>query len=122
VRLSTNASRTVHLTPAAKDLIEHASPLADPGFTVPGILLTASETEYLVYPEIVHFREVYGNMNTHPDPKVRAKYLATWNMYSLGYPKLMRSLVAHEFSPMGVATLDWSDAERLFKEDRDLRD
>ncbi|MGK5095177.1 hypothetical protein WDW89_24600 [Deltaproteobacteria bacterium TL4] len=45
-------------------------------------LLTSASLEFEIYPELVHFKEVYQNMNTHPEPKVREKYLTTWNMYS----------------------------------------
>jgi hypothetical protein len=57
-------------------------------------------------------------MNTHPDPKVRAKHLATWKMYCLGYPKLMKSLVEHAFEPEGLAELDWSEVKQRFQEEQ----
>ncbi len=106
------------LTPASEDLLEPASVFANPEFPLPEIMLTASSIEYLVYPEIVHFREVYDQMNNHTDPNVRVKHLATWNMYCLGYPKLMRSLVDHKFAPEGLAQMDWSEAKRLFETER----
>ena len=71
-----------------------------------------------LFPEIIHFGEIHQQMNAHPNPDVRAKYLATWNMYSLGYPKLMRSLTDHAFAPESVANLDWTEAKRLFDENR----
>jgi hypothetical protein len=106
------------LTPSAKDLIMGPGCLADPEFPIPGIALTAPGIESMVYPEIVHFREVYDQMNDHPQPEVRAKFLATWNMYCLAYPKLTRSLLDHEFDPEGVARIDWTKAKQSFSEQR----
>jgi hypothetical protein len=84
-------------------------------FPIQGVLLTDSGDEMQVYPELVHFHEVYCGMNEHPDPGVRAKYLATWNMYCHGYPGLIRSLEAHNFNPNGVAKIDWGKAKEFFK-------
>jgi hypothetical protein len=70
---------------------------------LPGETLIGEGLEFNAYPELVHFREVYDNMNTHPEPKVREKYLTTWNMYSLAYPGLTRSLIKHNFDPCGMA-------------------
>lgn len=87
-------------------------------FPIPPDLITAQALESLVYPELVHFREVYLNMNNHPVPKVRDKYLTTWNMYSLAYPGLMHSLVEHNFAPEGMAKLDWTRAKEMYEEDK----
>ncbi len=92
------------------------NPFVDPEFPLPGLILTSTGSESLVYPEIIHFSEVYNQMNEHPDPNVRVKHLAAWNMYCLGYPKLMRSLVDHEFAPEGLAELDWTEVKRRFEE------
>lgn len=92
--------------------------LTDPDFPLPGVILSSTGSEFELYPEIVHFREVYSLMNAHPEPGVRAKYLATWNMYLWAYPKLLNSLVQHHFKPEGLATLDWTPAEKMFAENR----
>lgn len=87
-------------------------------FPMPPELLTDSGLEFMAYPELVHFREVYENMNAHPEPKVREKYLTTWNMYSLAYPGLTRSLVEHNFDPNGMARLDWSKAKEMYDNEK----
>lgn len=74
--------------------------------------------ESIVYPELVHFREIYENMNNHPEPKVREKYLTTWNMYSQAYPGLTRSLVEYKFDPNGMAHLDWSRAKEMYDNEK----
>jgi hypothetical protein len=97
--------------------ISNFNPFVDPEFPLPGLVLTSSGSEFLIYPEIIHFREVYNEMNNHPDPNVRTKHLAAWNMYCLGYPKLMKSLVDHEFAPEGLAELDWTEIEQRFEQE-----
>ncbi len=86
-------------------------------YPLPGGLIIDQALEFNVFPELIHFKEVYENMNTHPEPKVREKYLTTWNMYSLAYPGLTRSLVKHNFDLRGMAELDWSEAEKIYKVD-----
>ena len=87
-------------------------------FPLPPELITDAGLEYLAYPELVHFSEVYENMNNHPEPKVREKYLTTWNMYTLAYPGLMRSLVDYNFDPNGMSHLDWNEAKKIYETDR----
>jgi hypothetical protein len=87
-------------------------------FPIPSELLTDAGLEFMAYQELVHFREVYENMNKHPDPKVRQKYLTTWSMYSQAYPGLTRSLVEHNFDPNGMATLDWNKAKEMYENER----
>ena len=86
-------------------------------YPLPADLLVDQGLEYLVYPELVHFSEIYKNMNNHPEPKVREKHLTTWNMYTQAYPGLTRSLVKYNFDPNGMAELDWSKAREMYEED-----
>jgi hypothetical protein len=109
---------TSRLIPRPQDLIIKDELLSNPDFPLPGIFLSSQGMEFLVYPELVHFREVHDSMTNHPLPDVRAKFLAAWNMYCLGYPKLMRSLVDCQFAPEGLAEMDWSEAKQQFDEDR----
>ena len=87
-------------------------------FPLPPDLLTLSCYENMVYPELVHFSEVYENMNNHPDPKVRSSFLTTWNMYSLAYPGLMRSLIAYKLNPNGLSNLNWERAKEMYEEEK----
>ena len=87
-------------------------------YPMPPELLTDAALEFMAYPELIHFREVYENMNNHPEPKVREKYLTTWNMYSLAYPGLMRSLIKHNMEPSGMADLDWTKAKEMFENNK----
>lgn len=87
----------------------------DASFPLPAELLTAAGIELMIYHELVHFREVHATMNDNPDPGVRAKHLATWNMYVRAYPELMRALEAKKFDFRAVAELDWSEAKANFE-------
>lgn len=92
--------------------------MADAVFPLPGTRLQASGLEYMIYPEIVHLQEVRAAMEQHIDPAVRAKHRSAWQMYSMEYPNLVRSLERHGMDPKGLADLDWSDAKRRFDEER----
>lgn len=87
----------------------------DASFPLPAELLTAAGIELMIYQELVHFREVHALMNCHTDPAVRAKHLATWNMYVHAYPGLMRELEARKFDFRALAELDWSEAKSKFE-------
>lgn len=104
------------LTPWLKRKVDNDNSPDDTEYPLPPEFITDQELEYLIYPELVHFHEVYNNMNTHPDPKVREKYLTTWNMYSHAYPGITRSLVNHNFSPDAIALLNWSKAKKMYNE------
>jgi len=74
--------------------------------------------EYMIYPELEHFKDVYQKMNNHPNPSVRSKFLTTWNMYCHAYPGLTRNLVKENFDPNGLSVLDWSEAKKRFEENK----
>ena len=97
--------------------VDENSGIKQSEFPLPGELLTSGGIEYFVYPEVVHFHEIYEYMNNHPQPNVRAKFLTTWNMYCHGYPGLMRSLVDHDFMPDGLAKLDWQNAKERYEKE-----
>lgn len=79
-------------------------------YPVPGALIDGTDSEFGIYPEIMHLRDIYKNMTSHPVPAVRAKYLATWQMYVEGYPGLTDSFLKHGLQPTGVIDFDWSKA------------
>lgn len=69
-----------------------------------------------LYPELIHFKNVYYYMNNHENPKIREKYLTTWNMYEQAYPSLIRSLLDYNLSPEGIAEIDWSEAQKRYEQ------
>ena len=91
----------------------------DPDFPMSREVFEFHDPQVLfIYLEIQHLAEVHRLMNNHPDQAVRAKHLATWNMYLQGYPKLVKSLVDHDFSPLGIADIDWTRAKEHFEDSR----
>jgi hypothetical protein len=84
-------------------------------FPLNPVLFQDGDIDCILYPELVHLREIYENMNNHPDPKVRSIFLTTWNMYSLAYPGLTINLINHNFDPKCIANIDWSDAQKAYE-------
>ena len=74
--------------------------------------------EYIVYPELVHLKDVYLKMNNHPIPRIRTKFLTTWNMYCHAYPGLTRNLIKENFDPNALSIIDWSAAQKMYVENK----
>lgn len=92
--------------------------LADPMFPLPEIMIEGPGIECLVYPEVIHFKEVYRLKREHPSVDVRRKFRTTWRFYWKAYPKLLRSLILHKFSPRAIAPVNWKRAKKVFLEDK----
>lgn len=107
------------LTPKKHEVFEGSEIFVDPDFPIPGEVLTFQDLQFMVYPEILHLKEVFGLKDSHPLPEVRAKYLAAWRMYEHAYPKLVKSLEASNFGLNGVADMDWAPAKAYFDESRE---
>jgi hypothetical protein len=103
-----------HLCPRRADLFDSNDPMSDAQFPLPGEILDASGLQHMIYPEILHLQEVRSTMDHHPNPSVRAKHLATWQMYKKEYSRLIQSLENHGMEPDGVATLDWRSVKQQF--------
>jgi hypothetical protein len=86
---------------------------------IPSDLLCDAGLEYLIYPEIIHLREVYTNTLTQRDPAIRAKYLNTWRMYELAYPEFSRVISNNDFDLSMISVLDWKDCIRVFNENKE---
>lgn len=86
-------------------------------YPIPSDYLTSQSLEFKVYPEVIHLQEIYGLKDSHPNPDVRTKHLATWCMYKNAFPMLTEILVACHFNPSGIANMDWTSARLLFEND-----
>jgi len=66
----------------------------------------------------LHFlRDVYEQMRAHPIPSVRAKYLATWDLYHKRYSTILDTLRTNGFEPESICPAgDWTPYKRAFKE------
>ena len=87
-------------------------------FPLPTNYLTDEGAEYFLYPELRHLIEIYHHSLGQPEPSVRAKYICTWRMYELAYPKLTGLIAKSNFDLSMISGLDWSGPKRQFEEDR----
>jgi hypothetical protein len=56
-------------------------------------------------------QEIHDNMRNHSDPRVRGKFLATWDFFMQAYPNLLGTLVESNFSLLAISPdVDWSEA------------
>jgi len=79
------------------------------------------ENAKLAYPiahDIVMLKAIHEKMSGEPDPSVRAKFLASWQMYRQRYPDFLQALEVNNFSFETVCSgYDWSEAEKRVYED-----
>ena len=61
--------------------------------------------------DVVFFRNVYKNMNNHPEPNVRTKFLTTWQLYRKRFGPILDALEKSKFDPkVLVPDFDWNKA------------
>jgi hypothetical protein len=82
-----------------------------------GELLTMTGSHYHAYDEIRLLETMHEMGRDHPDPRVRAKFLAVLSLYRQRYPEMMSALEQHSFSPESLADMDWSEARERHKHD-----
>lgn len=67
--------------------------------------------------ELAFVASIFRNMREHPDPAVRAKHLAAYDLYRQEYPKLLQSLEEGAFAPEVICpSVDWAPQKRMFEE------
>lgn len=65
---------------------------------------------HLVF-DVRMLQEIHQNMRTHFDPRVRVKFLTTWDFFVQRYPHLLGTLVEEAFSLRAISPdIDWSEA------------
>jgi hypothetical protein len=94
--------------------IQNASNLGTSGFPFHGDLLDAMGTTTLTYAELTFLADVYRKSTSHPEPKVRSKFQATWNFYQLQFASLCDILRGSGFDFNAVADADWASAKASF--------
>jgi hypothetical protein len=76
-------------------------------------VLNETDDLYKVIEELSFLKSVYTSMRSDLPPSVRAKHLATYDLYRRKYPVLMESLEKNGFRREAVSpTLEWSGYER----------
>jgi hypothetical protein len=88
-------------------------PLAEDGFW-------SGNAEQVVW-QIHLLRDIYNKMLLHPEPDVRAKFLATWSLYRQQYPQLTEALATNDFNPRALMDFDWTTAEASYERIRKNR-
>ncbi len=72
-------------------------------------VLEETDDLWLIRVELAHLRDTYRNMTKHENPHVRAKHLATWQMYRLRYRDLLDQFEEAGFKPDVICpSYDWS--------------
>lgn len=68
--------------------------------------------------DIIMLKDIHSKMNNHKDPKVRAKFLATWQMFKHRYPSFLNALEEAEFSLEAVCPgCNWTEPlKRIYEE------
>lgn len=76
---------------------------------------TSQEFPFILW-ELHFLREVYKQMQAHPIPSVRAKYLATWDLYHQRYTTILDVLRPRGFEPEAICpTGDWNLYKTVFE-------
>ncbi len=105
------------LYPEPEDIFFPGAPTGPPPLPYPPSCIEGTDAEYNLIFEVRHLEEVHRHMREHPLSEVRAKYLAAWSMYEQQYPELTRVLADAAFSLDALSPIDWSDAERHFRDE-----
>jgi len=82
------------------------------------VLFENQDYPWYIAKDIVMLKDMHAKMIGHPDPQVRAKFLATWQLYRQRYPEFLAALEATKFSFDTICPgYDWSEAEKRVYED-----
>lgn len=79
------------------------------GYPLPADLIESTDSQWFIYPEFLHLAKMRaGSMNNAFSESVRAKYLASWNMYCHHYPNLTGELIRSDNFIQSIApSVDW---------------
>jgi hypothetical protein len=76
-----------------------------------GQLLEEIDVHWRLAFDVRMLADFYANMRTHRDPRVRVKFLTSWDFFMRRYPALLQGLVEHEFSLEAITSaIDWNAA------------
>jgi hypothetical protein len=80
-------------------------------------ILLDNNYPYIVW-QVRFLRDVHNMMRTHPDPRVRAKFLTTWDFYRRRYPQILAVLEEGGFN-MKVfhPSFNWSKQLKILADD-----
>ena len=82
-------------------------------YPIPADLIASRELARFLAYDVTYLRNVHASMNRPSlSPRVRAKYLSTWQMIGARHGALLDTLERSNFDPRSVVNLDWSEAMR----------
>jgi hypothetical protein len=104
----------VYLNQSLDSLFHHFGHYNEGGFPIEDAnLFEGLDMAWVIAYDIVMLKDIHNKMTGHPDPGVRAKFLATWQMYHQRYPNFLQALAVNKFSFDTVCPdYDWSEAEK----------
>jgi hypothetical protein len=80
-------------------------------------LLEQTDSQWQLAKDVRFLRDVYDNMRCHKDPRVRQKFLMTWDYYLRRYSDLLSLLVENSFRPECISPgFDWTEANKKILE------
>ncbi len=79
---------------------------------VESFLVTDADNYPFIVHELRYLADVFNTSRSHPDPKVRTKHAATYDLYRQRYPRLLSIFEDSGFSPAPILpSFDWSSRE-----------
>lgn len=84
-------------------------------FPFPGELIDSSTMTFPTYAQLFFLKDIRIKAVGHPDPKVRAKFQATWIFYEEKFAELCRALLESNFDFNSIADANWSEAKEQFE-------
>ena len=82
-------------------------------YPIPADLIASRDLASRLAYDITYLRNVHAKMNKQSlSPRVRVKYLSTWQMVRTRHRALLDALERNNFDPRSVVNLDWSEAMR----------
>jgi hypothetical protein len=84
---------------------------------VKGYWLEQTDSQWQLAKDIRFLSDVHSLMRSHIDPRVRQKFLMTWDFYRRRYEKLTRLLEENRFDPQCISTdFDWREANKRMRD------
>jgi hypothetical protein len=82
-------------------------------YPIPAGLFASGELARFLAYDVAYLGNVYTNVNRQSlPPRIRVKYLSTWQMIGTRHGALLDTLERNNFDPRSVVDLDWSEAMR----------
>jgi hypothetical protein len=82
-------------------------------YPIPTDLIASGELARFLAYDVAYLRNVHANMHRPSlSPRIRVKYLSTWQMIQTRHRALLDTLERNNFDPRSVAALDWSEGMR----------